>query len=295
MATAILSHEPFVPSVLIPSASLSQVRDLDQKERKEVLQASVDEAVGKLLHLLDQGHTAEFMEAIAFIGRLWSYSRSNQILIAIQRPDASHVAGYQRWQKLGRQVRKGASGIFIWAPVIGKVEDDRGNKVETLLGFRPSAVFAAEDLEDIEANPLPSLWPKLPDDVEPLYQAVRATVEATGIQVVEKYILDAEGMTDGKTITVKKGLGSRNRLGILIHEWAHTVAHFGPNRGDKPRGQRELEAEGSAFIVMHHLGLDNVGSRDYLCNWKATPDDLIVSLDAINKIVKQIVTAIEKG
>jgi len=295
VATAAFTSEVSVQTVFVPSVPLPQVRDLDQKERKEVLQASVDEAVGKLLHLLDQGYTAEFMEALAFIGRLWTYSRSNQILIAIQRPDASHVAGYQRWKKLGRQVRQGSSGIFIWAPVMGKVEDDRGNKVETLLGFRPSAVFAAEDLEDIDTNPLPSLWPKLPDDVEDLYQAVRAKVEATGVQVIEKYILDAEGMTDGTTITVKKGLGSRNRLGILIHEWAHTIAHFGPNRADKPRVQRELEAEGSAFIVMHHLGLDNAGSRDYLCNWKATPDDLIASLDAINKIVKQLVTTIEKA
>lgn len=295
VASASRSHDPSVPSALVPSTPLAQVRDLDQKLRKEVLQASVYEAVGKLLRLLDQVHTIEVMEALAFLGRLSTCFRTNQILISIQRADTSHVAGYQRWKKLGRQVRKVASGIFIWARVLGRGEDDRGNKVEILPGYRPSAVFAAEDLEYIETNSPRSLWSKLPDDVEPVYRAVRASGEATGVQVVEKHLLDAERMTDGTTIMVKKSLRSRNRLGILIHEWAHTVGHVGPNRGDKPRGQRELEAEASAFNVIRHLGIEQAGSRDYLCTWRAIPDDLIVSFDAINKIVKRIVTVIEQA
>src|SRR5437879_5833103 len=80
------------------------------------------------------------------------YSLGNTMLIALQQPDATRVAGYRAWQKLGRQVRRGERGITILAPRTYKVEDDNGNETgETGLYFRAVRVF---DIAQTDGDPL---------------------------------------------------------------------------------------------------------------------------------------------
>ena len=283
-----------------PAAVLPSVTNLSDQPaikiattREEQLKQSVDEAVKSLCDKLNRGYTQDFMEALTFYSKLWTYSAQNQFLIRIQRPDASHVAGYGRWKRLGRQVMKGAQGIWIWAPMLATREQDNGEKVKVLVGFRPTCVFAAEDLVDFEDNPLPGLWPTLPDDVNPLYSSVVDKLTAQGIKVAEVDLPGtAQGMCNATGIYIRKGVDSRNRLAILFHELAHHLAHVGTN-DDKSTQQRELEAEGSAHIVLHHFGIEHEASANYLTNWQATPVTLIASLGTINRIVKQIVRLVE--
>jgi hypothetical protein len=278
-----------------PPASIS-LAGLDRKEREERLKESTASAVDELCDLINQGATQDFLEAMAFYGKLWKYSRTNQMLIRFQRPDASLVAGYTRWSALGRQVRLGSQGIWIWAPVTKKREDANGKEFKQVVGFRSVCVFAAEDLEDIEDQPLPELWPKLPDDVEDLYQAVIEKVRDRGFTVDETDLTDgAQGMANTFGILVQRGLDSRNRLAVLLHETAHMLAHIpDPKVKERLLTQIELEAEASAFIVLKHLGVSRGDvSRNYLCNWKATAETLTASLDTINKIVKEIILMIE--
>ncbi len=287
-------------AVETPAAVLPSVTNLSDQPtvkvtttREEQLKHSVDEAVKILCDKLNQGYTQDFMEALTFYSKLWTYSSQNQLLIRIQRPDASHVAGYGRWKSLGRQVAKGAQGIWIWAPILVKQEQDNGDEVKVLVGFRPTCVFAAEDLLDFESNPLPALWPTLPDDINPLYHRVVDKLTAQGIMVAEVDLPGTiQGMSNVKGVYVRRGLDSRNRLAVLFHELAHYLAHFGGN-DNKSTQQEELEAEGSAHIVLHYFGIEHEASGNYLTNWKTTPETLIASLSTINKIVKQIVRLVE--
>src|SRR2546425_218781 len=77
----------------------------------------VREALETLEHGIDSILTSErFGEYLKTLARFHSYSFSNVLLIRMQRPDATRVAGYRKWQELGRQVKKGERGIAILVP-----------------------------------------------------------------------------------------------------------------------------------------------------------------------------------
>ena len=92
--------------------------------------------------------------------KFWRYSPANALLIAWQRPDASLVAGYQRWRGFDRQVRKGETGIRILAPCRYRVPDDdgddSGNGAEVVRGFRIAVVFAVEQTDGAAIPRLPT-------------------------------------------------------------------------------------------------------------------------------------------
>src|SRR5215218_5481942 len=148
-----------------------------QEAKAAQLKATIDTAIERLVEQLAEGHTAEYRRLLAFWSRFHRYSHANVLLILSQRPDATQVAGYHTWRRVGRQVRKGAKAIAIWCPIIKQIEDpDTGLPVELCVGFVPCPVFPAEDLIDIATNPLPTLWRTLPDDVEGLYCRLKAKV-----------------------------------------------------------------------------------------------------------------------
>src|SRR6266446_241270 len=86
-------------------------------------------------------------------GAFHDYSFNNTLLIVSQRPDATQVAGYKTWQKLGRQVRKGEHGIRILAPCVVKRETDSGEETRSMF-FRTVSVF---DVSQTDGEPLPEL------------------------------------------------------------------------------------------------------------------------------------------
>src|SRR5215216_5827961 len=135
------------------------------KEAKAAqLRATIDQAIERLSQQLAEGHTTEYRRLLSFWSRFHRYSSANVLLILSQRPDATQVAGYHTWQRLGRQVKRGAKAIAIWCPIVKHIEDPAsGLPVELCVGFVPCPVFCAEELVDIDANPLPTLWRTLPD------------------------------------------------------------------------------------------------------------------------------------
>ncbi len=123
---------------------------------KEVKQL-MDEAIEELTAALNAGHTEELTRYLAAIGRFHRYSLHNVMLITLQKPTATHVAGFHTWNKLGRHVRKGEKGIFILAPLVRKkevVETDTESADRVLLGFRGCAVF---DYSQTEGQELPGI------------------------------------------------------------------------------------------------------------------------------------------
>src|SRR3954465_9497589 len=91
--------------------------------RSRRLNETIDGAIGQLVEQLQQGHTKEYLDLLRFWSRFHRYSHANVILVMSQRPDASQVAGYHTWRRLGRQVAKGAKAITIWCPIIKTIED----------------------------------------------------------------------------------------------------------------------------------------------------------------------------
>src|SRR5580700_6047133 len=113
-------------------------------------------AIEELSHALEAGHSEKLREYLGAMARFHRYSLHNIMLIASQRPDATHVAGFQTWKQLGRYVKKGAKGILILAPVVLRKETVAANQDReaegTALRFRTAYVF---DMTDTDGNPLP--------------------------------------------------------------------------------------------------------------------------------------------
>jgi hypothetical protein len=264
-----------------------------QVERSAVLKATIDNAIEHLAGQLAEGHTEEYLKLLAFWSKFHRYSHGNVLLILSQRPDATQVAGYHRWKQLGRQVKKGAQAIAIWCPVLRTIEDpDSGLPVEQCVGFMPCPVFAAEDLVDIETNPLPTLWKPLADDVEGLYQYLVGKIEATGLAVKQVELRPGrQGFASSRgEIVLAAGIDSRNRILALLHELAHCLEHFRPEREKDAKEQCELEAESASVVVSAMLGIEHPTARDYLLSYQIDAEGLRSSLGTIQRIVGRMVT-----
>ena len=107
--------------------------------------------------------------------RFHHYSWGNCVLIAIQRPEATRVAGFHRWLELGRCVRKGEKGIQILAPMVGKRKDADPDDPKVCFGFRAAYVF---DILQTDGEDLPEITRRLEgDDPDGLFEAVDHTRE----------------------------------------------------------------------------------------------------------------------
>lgn len=267
-----------------------------QRRRAAALQATIDGAIARLAEELAAGHTAGYRELLAFYGRFWSYSVNNTLLIRAQCPQATRVAGYRLWQQLGYQVAKGAAAIWIRAPLLAKVPDPQtGEEVEILVGYRPVSVFDASQLANLDERPLPTHVAPLPDDADGLYRRLVAQANAAGITVVERALRPGVlgASIGGTTVQVARGLDSRNRVLVLLHELAHALAHHGAGRDDLPTAQVEFEAESTAYVVAAALGVEHPSARDYLLSHAATPELLTASLGTVQRLVRRVLGILE--
>jgi len=110
--------------------------------------AKIDAWMQRLAAETDQAaQSAELTRYLQTVSRFYTYSAHNCLLIAMQRPDATRVAGYRAWQALGRQVKKGAKGIAILCPVPLNGKTDAGDDAVIALRFRTGYVFDAADTD----------------------------------------------------------------------------------------------------------------------------------------------------
>jgi hypothetical protein len=265
---------------------------ISPEARAKYLKETIDGAIERLAEQLAEGHTSDYLKLLTFWSRFHRYSHGNALLIFAQRPDATQVAGYRTWKRQGRQVKSGARAIIIWCPILRTIEDeDTGLPVEVVVGFNPCPVFAAEDLTDIATNPLPTLWKRLPDDAEALYRHLKTKVEEHGLRVEEIALPPSkQGMTSPSgMIILAAGLDSRNRIMVLLHEVAHAIEHYRPEREGASREQKELEAESASAVICAILGIEHPTARDYILMYAGTAEDLKASLAAIRRMVGRMV------
>jgi antirestriction protein ArdC len=218
------------------------------------------------------------------------YSLNNLMLIVLQRPDATNVAGYRTWQTLGRQVRKGEKALRIFAPILRRSVEDNGDDGTTdgraLVGFKAVAVF---DVAQTEGDPLPDVeFPTLLAGEAPagLWDALAAQVRARGFTLARADCPPANGTTDWRTrtVTVRPDVDDAQAVKTLAHELAHVVLHDPIDRpDDHHRGRREVEAESVAYIVCHHYGLPTDDySLPYVAGWSG--GDRVVVRDTAERV-----------
>lgn len=133
-----------------------------REERHERVKRIADDAITRLADALEQGRSEALTDYLGAMSRFHRYSLHNVLLIAAQRPDATHVAGFRKWAEMERHVVKGAKGIAILAPLIRRARGDTSSEegageeaVEpggVLRGFRVVYVF---DVTDTDGKPLP--------------------------------------------------------------------------------------------------------------------------------------------
>ncbi len=288
--TAVPATPTQAPSVPAPSTPTRQ-------ERAAQMAATVDAACERLAEQLAAGHTEAYLQFLAFHAKFHRYSPANALLILSQRPEATRVAGLSTWNRFGYRVRAGEKAIWIWAPMLRKgVDTATGEERETLVGFRPAPVFDAAQLANLDEKPLPSLFTPLPDDVEELYHQVRARIEAERIVVEERPLpMGVQGVSLGGTVFIRRGLDSRNRLAVLLHELAHELAHRGEAQRAKAVALRELEAESTAYVVGAALGLEVPHSADYLLGYGLDAAALRASLGTIQALARRVLAIVGEG
>jgi len=259
-------------------------------EKQQKVKELIQEGSERLLEALKQGKSERLERYLAFMAHFHHYSYGNQMLIYMQCPSASRVAGYKTWQKLGCQVRQGEKGIAIFAPMTFKKQEEDGDKVETITRFRLVHVF---DQSQLVEPPQEEFFTPLADDANALLAAVQQAVTAEGIEVEERNLFDGvQGASTGGKIILQQGRDSRSTVMTLIHEWAHERLHHHESQTD--RKTRECQAEAISFVVCHHFGLENPFSADYLLSYGNTAEELTANLSVIQAVSAEMIEGIAK-
>jgi hypothetical protein len=249
-----------------------------REEKREYFKKQMNELKGtiedKITDFLE--NSEELKKFIDFRRKhFYSYSLNNTLLIYKQLPEATYVAGFNKWKSLGYQVKKGSKAINILIPMIRKDEEDQ-NKI---YGFKRGNVFDLSQVEPTEeAQDLPSVDISIKSTKNTIYtpgdllNATRAFIEQH-CQVIESDDLGkAMGMTNGKYIYIKPTKNKIDMAGVLVHEFHHYYNHFGDNRKDLTKDLRETEAELSTLIFGSYYKLNIEGAFKYLSMYRKDRD-----------------------
>jgi antirestriction protein ArdC len=219
------------------------------------------------------------------------YSIGNCMLIAMQRPEATLVAGFRKWQELGRQVGKGERSIWILAPHTYKTVDEAtGDEVERVY-FRAVPVFDLGQT-DGESLPEPRCEPLTGDSHAPLLPRLEQFAWSIGwtVETGDTGAADGYAAPQDQRIRLSDRLTEPNRrVRTLVHELIHAL---GVGYREFGREVAEILTETAAFVACRSLGLDTAGMAvPYAASWGESGD-----LDAIRtcaELVDQMARRIE--
>lgn len=258
--------------------------------------SKVTELYAKLKEGIQSFYSSDsWREYLTFQSRFYNYSSRNVALIYLQCPSASHVAGFDDWKSLGRFVKRGETSIKIMAPNFRKEKDEKtGEEKRVLSGFHQTSVF---DVSQTAGSELPTLTNELKMDTPSLRAFYEIAKSVCPVPVEEVTIKDgSKGYYDrtSHSIGIKKGMAALQKCKTLVHEMAHAMLH---QKTEKSRELKEVEAEGTAFVVLSHFGFDTSQySLAYVAGWNASQDaDNILSAgETIQKTAEQIIDKLEQ-
>ncbi|MDL2232170.1 ssDNA-binding domain-containing protein [Ruminococcaceae bacterium OttesenSCG-928-L11] len=286
-------------------------------------------AINEITAKLEQGvkdlfQSDTYADYLKTMSRFHSYSTRNTILIHMQHPGATQVAGFSAWKnKFGRNVKKGEKSIKIFAPtpvvikqeieqidpetqrpIIGENGEPVRDEVEIKkITFKLVSVF---DASQTEGEPLPTLAQDLVGDVEH-YEAFVDALKAVSPLPIEFATLDGEDgrCIYGDKILINSGMSEIQTVCAIIHEICHATLHDrtlvveGDEQASRPtlsRQVEELQAESVAFSVAAYFNIETgANSFGYLASWSRGRDlkELNASLDTIRKASANLIDDIE--
>ena len=312
---ATLTVEPPQPQPVIPI-------NLTAEKPAEKLKEITDRLEQGITELFDSERYKEYLRVMS---KFHNYSFNNTLLIAMQKPDASLIAGFTAWKnQFQRNVKKGEKGIKIIAPSPFKIKQETEKidpqtqkpvigrdgkpvteeKEITIPAYKVVSVF---DVSQTEGKELPDIAvDALTGDVEQ-YSDFFAALEKTSPVPIgfEKIEGGAHGYyhLEDKRIALDEGMSELQTLKTAIHEIAHAKLHDidlnAPKDEQQPRVDRrtrEVEAESVAYTVCQHYGLDTSDySFGYVAGWSSGRElaELKSSLETIRSAAADIINSID--
>jgi hypothetical protein len=232
--------------------------------------------------------------------KFYRYSPSNVILIMMQNPYATRVAGYKKWRELGRQVLAKESALRILAPMTYKKDDaPEGESTREIRGWKMVPVF---DIGQTEGEDLPDVVSKLAGLApEGVFVKLTEFAESIGFRVERPESLEsgANGDTshsEGR-IRVVSSNSEAQQAKTLAHEIGHALLHDPGVETTKElaRGLKELEAESAAFVICTALGMDTSDySFGYVAGWAGGAPEAIQGIKASTGRIQKAATAVLK-
>lgn len=292
------------------------------RNNKDRLKEIIDSIEKGIKEVFESGRYTEYLQVMS---RFHNYSFNNTLLIYMQKPDATLVAGFNKWKdKFERNVNKGEKGIKIIAPTPYKkkiekdvldpdtklpMRDENGEIIKeekevSIPSFRPVTVF---DVSQTSGKELPTLASDLNGKVENFDMLKEAISRSAPVPISFKPLRpDTDGYFSPKRqeIVIREGMGEVQTVCAMIHESAHAKLHNPaniPETDDKSklsRSDEEVQAESIAYTVCAYFGIETgENSFGYLASWSQNKElkELKESLDIINKTSSDLITAIEKN
>ena len=315
--TAQSAEQPQEPRPVIPIVLTSEKPAEKLKEITDRLEQGITE-------LFDSERYKEYLRVMS---KFHNYSFNNTLLIAMQKPDASLVAGFSAWKNnFGRNVMKGQKGIKIIAPspfkirqevekidphtqkpIIGK--DGKPVTEEKEIKIPAYKVVSVFDVSQTEGKELPDIAvDELTGDVDRYKDFFAALEKTSPVPIAFENI---EGGSHGyyhledKRIAINEGMSELQTLKTTIHEIAHAKLHDidlnAPKDEQQPRVDRrtrEVEAESVAYTVCQHYGLDTSDySFGYVAGWSSGRElsELKSSLETIRSAAAEIINSIDEN
>ncbi|MEO7018413.1 MAG: ArdC-like ssDNA-binding domain-containing protein [Leifsonia sp.] len=273
----------------------------EKKAQAEALHNSISDQVEQLRN------TERWTAFLDFATAFHAYSLNNLLLILSQRPEASQVAGFRKWQSLGRQVRKGETGIRIFGYSTKKIieEDENGDEVEKRIARFPilsvfdigqtEVVDGAEDPGTITQQLIGTDDFGIVDALSTYLVEEGWTVEHRPIQGRKNGYTDPEEMA----VVIDSDLSPEHMAKTLIHETAHVLLEHTEDMAEyvEHRGLMETEAESVAYVVAGLVGFDTSAySVGYIAGWADGDTDLIKSTAArVLRTAHQIAEILDPG
>ena len=315
--TAQTAEQPQEPRPVIPIVLTSEKPAEKLKEITDRLEQGIAE-------LFDSERYKEYLKVMS---KFHNYSFRNTVLIAMQKPDASLVAGFSAWKNnFERNVMKGQKGIKIIAPSPYKIKQEMQKidphtqkpiigkdgkpvteeKEVTIPAYKVVSVF---DVSQTEGKELPDIAvDELTGDVDRYKDFFAALEKTSPVPIAFENI---EGGSHGyyhledKRIAINEGMSELQTLKTAIHEIAHAKLHDidlnAPKDEQQPhvdRRTREVEAESVAYTVCQHYGLDTSDySFGYVAGWSSGRElsELKSSLETIRSAAAEIINSIDEN
>ena len=304
---------------------MAEKKPTNREQIKQIV-AGIEDSIQELFQ------SERYLDYLRTMSRFHTYSLNNTILIHMQMPNATHVAGYNKWKnQFGRHVKQGEKGLTIIAPTpfkrkIEEMKLDPDTKAPVLDGdgnvvmeereveiplFKPVKVF---DVSQTEGAPLPSLVSNLTGDVQQYEAFMEALRRASPVPVQFKPLregLDGFLNPQDQTITIREGMSQVQTVCAAVHEITHAMLH---NRErdqaaaaagntdqelpkPKDKNTREVEAESVSYTVCQYYGIEtSANSLGYIATWsrdRSLPE-LKASLETITKTANVLITSIDR-